>query len=215
MSQEAQSSPMSIRRTPRLATLLAVVAGVAAQFVPLSTVDACEAIAPRLATVVNRADYIVVATVAASPEPTQRSMVLDVIRTLKGDVPSVLRLDGIVTSVCGDGADDSAGETLIFAHHFLYDHQRLDAFWYFDRNGALLDTNVMRFKTDPPATLASVQAAILSQLPDTATAPPLPSRPNETSSALLGIVFAAVLGAFAWHRRRRIVGPLMPDVEIE
>ena len=187
--------PMGIHRTARVATLFAVVAGIAAQFIPVAGVRACEAIAPPLATVVGRADYIVVATVAASPVPTQRSMVLYVVRTLKGSVPSVLRLDGIATSVCNDGADGSAGETLIFAHHFLYDHHRLDAFWYFEPSGALLDTDVMRFKTDPPATLASVRAAILAQLPDTATALPVPSRPNATLAALLGIVFATSLAA--------------------
>lgn len=182
------------RITP-FATLLAVVAGFAAQLVPVSSVNACEAIAPRLATVVARADSIVVATVAASPEPTQRSMVLDVIRTLKGHVPSVLRLDGIVTSVCGDGADGSAGESVIVADHFLYDHRQLDAVWYFDGKGALLDTTVMRFKADPPATLASVQAAILAQPPDTATALPVLPASSGTPSGLLGLVFAASLAA--------------------
>ncbi len=186
---------MSIHRTACLATLFAVVTAIAAQSVPVSSVNACEATPPRLATVVARADYIVVATVAASLEPTQRSMVLDVVRTLKGNVPSVLRLDGIVTSVCNDGADGSAGQTVIFAHHFLHDHHRLDAFWYFQGSGALLDTNVLRFKTDPPATLASVQAAILAQLPDTATAGAAPSSPRGLPVALLGFVFAASLAA--------------------
>lgn len=169
----------------------------------VSSASACVGVQPRLPDV-RAADYIVAGT-ATSVAVGGVRMIIEVERTIRGSVPSVIHPTGIVVGVCGDGALGlRSGTRVIFARGFPFFSRQIDAYWSFDAKGDLIGSSVVTWNGQT-YTYDSVIAA-LQGLPSTDSGEPGHQVPGSIAAA--SAFFLAL--AAAWlvvPRRRRVADP--------
>jgi hypothetical protein len=160
-------------------------------------VAACTGVQPRMSDV-RAAEYIVAGRLT-SAAAGGNALIIEVQRTVKGDVPSVIHPTGIVTGVCGDGALGARSNTrVIFARHFAFFAKPVDAFWTFDEDGRLLVTSVRQWSGQTytfDSVLASLQGLPPTDIGDQ------PAKPSVGPGALLTFL-SALLAAWIVGGRR-------------
>ncbi len=173
------------------ATLVIVATGVIGG---TSAAAACSGPSPTLDQVVNRAEYIVLATVTSHTPvvgaPDRWEMRVD--QTLKGTTSDVIHIANAKVGICSDDLVAGIGRQLVLAHGISFEGFSIDAYVSFNGDNVAHATSFAEFTR--PATLADVLAALRAKLPDTATA----DSPAATDDMLPLIAYSLALAVGGW-----------------